>query len=243
VSGGNSGDELRAGDRDYRAWVGPPENYDILSAVQFSLLVELGLRESHYLLDIGCGSLRAGRLFIPFLLPGRYHGLEPERWAIDAGIESELGRDILRVKRPSFRHNSDFRLGVFDRSFDYLLAQSVFTHAAGWQICRCLEEAARVLAPGGYFAATFLAGEADHQGGAWVYPDVTYFTSEFMQQAAEDAGLAMRYLNWRHPGVVEPKWVVFARPDALAALPPALLREHVGSLSKGEKRSVARGEP
>lgn len=227
----------RPGDRDYRAWVGPPENYDLLSALQFSLLIELGLREQHYLLDIGCGSLRAGRLFIPYLLPGRYHGLEPERWVVEAGIEAELGRDVVSVKQPVFEHNSDFRLSVFDRKFDFLLAQSVFTHAAAWQVKRCLAEAASVLADTGAFAATFLAGEHDHAGDTWVYPGVTYFTPEFMSQAASLAGLNMRYLNWRHPGVTEPKWAVFGSPQALERLPERLLRDNVGSLSKGEKQS------
>lgn len=226
---------LRPGDHDYRAWVGPPDNYDLLSALQFSLLVELGLRESHYLLDIGCGSLRAGRLFIPYLVPGRYHGLEPEKWVLEAGIDAELGREILRIKHPVFKHNSDFNLRVFKQKFDYLLAQSVFTHAAGWQVRRCLEEAARVLSPNGIFAATFLAGEHDHEGDSWVYPGVTYFTSEFMQQAAADADLTMRYLNWHHPGVTKPKWVVFARHETLSALPQSLLRDDGSTLSKRGK--------
>jgi SAM-dependent methyltransferase len=230
--------DLRPGDRDYRAWVGPPGNYDLLSALQFSLLIELGLRESHYLLDIGCGSLRAGRLFIPYLLPGRYHGLEPEKWVLEAGIDAELGRDILRIKQPVFQHNSDFNLSVFNRKFDYLLAQSVFTHAAGWQIRRCLDEAARVLSSNGIFAATFLAGEHDHEGDSWVYPGVTYFTSEFMQQAAREAGLTMRYLEWHHPGVAKPKWAIFTRAETLEGLPPKLLREDVGALSKGNRCSV-----
>lgn len=230
--------DLRPGDHDYRAWVGPPDNYDLLSALQFSLLIELGLRESHYLLDIGCGSLRAGRLFIPYLLPGRYHGLEPEKWVLEAGIDAELGRDIVRIKQPVFEHNSDFNLSAFNQNFDYLLAQSVFTHTAGWQVRHCLDQAARVMTPGGVFAATFLAGAHDHEGDSWVYPGVTYFTSEFMHQAAEDAGLSMRYLNWHHPGVAKPKWAVFARPETLAALPPKLLREDVGALSKGSKSST-----
>src|SRR3990172_12495843 len=98
------GKSLPIGSRHYRAYVGPPEKYDLVAASQFNLLTWLGLRESHFLLDIGCGSLRAGRLFIPYLLPGHYFGIEPEQWLIEDGIKNELGPDILRVKRPVFRH-------------------------------------------------------------------------------------------------------------------------------------------
>ena len=53
---------LKPGDHNYRAYVGMAEHYDLLSSLQFSLLSLLGLRDFHYLLDVGCGSLRGGRL-------------------------------------------------------------------------------------------------------------------------------------------------------------------------------------
>jgi len=62
---------------NYRAYVGPVEKYDLVAANQFNLLTMLGLRENHFLLDVGCGSLRGGRLFIPYLLPHHYFGIEP----------------------------------------------------------------------------------------------------------------------------------------------------------------------
>ncbi|MHC4422967.1 MAG: hypothetical protein ACYS1E_20600, partial [Planctomycetota bacterium] len=62
--------QLRAGAEHYMAYVGPPDRYDLMGASQFRLLCTLGLRAPHRLLDFGCGSLRAGRLFIPYLNPG-----------------------------------------------------------------------------------------------------------------------------------------------------------------------------
>jgi len=59
--------------------VGPDADYDLLRALQFRLLCALGLREHHSVLDVGCGSLRAGRLPITYLAPGRYFGIEPNR--------------------------------------------------------------------------------------------------------------------------------------------------------------------
>src|SRR6476660_5378603 len=110
------------------AFVGPPEEYDFMGATQFRLLTTLGLREHNSLLDFGCGSLRAGRLFIPYLLPGRYFGLDPNKWLIDEAIDKELGRDIINLKRPTFRHEDDFRISQFKTSFDFIIAQSIFSH-------------------------------------------------------------------------------------------------------------------
>lgn len=76
---GDDAHELEAGDRHYRAFVGPLDRYDLLGAGQMALLYLLGLREHHRVLDFGCGSLRLGRLLIPYLRPGRYFGIEPER--------------------------------------------------------------------------------------------------------------------------------------------------------------------
>src|ERR1700730_7403932 len=63
--------------RHYQAYVGPPSQFDFMGATQFRLLTSLGLREHHSVLDFGCRSLREGRLLIPYLLPGRYYGLNP----------------------------------------------------------------------------------------------------------------------------------------------------------------------
>jgi SAM-dependent methyltransferase len=146
---------LQPGDHHYRAFIDFPDKYDIGAATQFSLLTALGLREDHFLLDIGCGSLRAGRLFIVYLRPGRYFGIEPERWLVEEGIRLELGREILAVKRPTFGHNRDFTLSAFGRQFDFLLAQSVFSHSAPRQVRRCLAEARAVMSPTAIFIATY----------------------------------------------------------------------------------------
>src|SRR5690242_2519307 len=85
------------GSRHYRAFIGPYQNYDLVGAMQFNLLTYLGLREHHSLLDIGCGSLRAGKLFIPYLLAGNYYGIEPEEWLLEAGISQEVGQDQINI--------------------------------------------------------------------------------------------------------------------------------------------------
>jgi len=123
---------LKPGDRHYRAFVGPPEKYDIVAAMQFNLLTFMGLREYHYLVDIGCGSLRAGRLFIPYLLPERYHGIEPEKWLVKEGIKKQS-------------------ISKFGVTFDFAVAQSIFSHACQQQIHVCLNEISKCLKRDGDF--------------------------------------------------------------------------------------------
>jgi SAM-dependent methyltransferase len=218
----------RAGGRTYRAWVGPPQNYDLVAAMQFNLLCSLGLREHHYLLDIGCGSLRGGRLFIPYLLPGRYFGIEPEQWLIDEGLDRELGRDILRVKRPTFSNDEDFRLSVFGRSFDFILAQSIFSHASLEDIRTCLSEARRVLVPGGAFAATFWEGRKDYEGKGWAYPATVPYRLESMVGTANETGLECRRIEWPHPN--GQTWLLLGRrEDAVRLKELAELVETAGA--------------
>ncbi len=103
------GVDLRPGDAHYRAYVGPPADYDLIAGLQFSLLFAAGLREQHRLLDLGCGSLRSGRLLIPYLALGRYYGIEPDKRLVKEGIRNEVGRDLIAIKAPHFAYVDDFR--------------------------------------------------------------------------------------------------------------------------------------
>ena len=205
------GHDLPAGARHYRAFVGPPQNYDIVAAMQFNLLTGVGLREYHTLLDIGCGSLRAGRLFIPFLLPGHYYGLEPNRWLVEQGINRELGRDLVRIKRPVFDHNGEFKLTVFGQQFDYLMAQSIFSHAAPSQIETCLSEAQKVMHTESIFLATYVPGPENYDGSEWVYPECVNYTEARMIQFAGEAGLIAKPQPWQHPH--DQRWLKITHPD------------------------------
>ncbi|ADE16693.1 Methyltransferase type 12 [Nitrosococcus halophilus Nc 4] len=212
--------ELKPGDENYRAYVGRVEHYDLISALQFSLLGLLGLRESHYLLDVGCGSLRGGRLFIPYLQPSRYFGIEPNRWLVEEGINQEIGRDLVALKRPQFAYNDDFDLGVFHTDFDFILAQSIFSHTGPPLLRQCLRSAGRVLKQDGLLVATFVEREEDLiVGDEWVYPGLNHFSWSTIVAACSEAGLCCRKLDWPH---TLQTWFVAAkdvqRIEAIAAL-------------------------
>ena len=209
--------DLPIGSRDYRAFVGSPQTYDAMSALQFNLLTLLGLRDHSSFLDIGCGSLRGGRLFITYLLPGRYCGVEPEQWLIDEGIRHEVGRDLIDLKQPLFSNDGDFTLSVFDRQFDFILAQSIFSHASEPQINRCLGEARKVMGPASIFVATFVEGDQNYSGKDWVYPGCTTYTLARMIQLAEEHGLACEPIDWPHSA--QQRWLVMTDPVNQAAIP------------------------
>jgi len=206
----NFGRSLPIGARHYRAYVGPPEKYDLVAAMQFNLMTHLGLREFHYLLDVGCGSLRAGRLFIPYLLPGHYYGIEPQAWLIEEGIKNELGRDILQVKQPVFGYDSSFNCLYFNQKFDFVMAQSIFSHASRSQIQECLFNIEKCLQPNGVMAATFVKGDANYIGKGWVYPECVEYTLDQMVQLARAVGLTAHSIDWHHPN--GQTWILITRP-------------------------------
>lgn len=224
------GEGLPPGSRHYRAWVGSPDVYDLLSAGQFNLLISLGLREVHSLLDIGCGSLRAGKLFIPYLLPGHYFGIEPEEWLLEEGIEFECGKDLIKIKRPIFNNDGNFTCTVFGQKFDFILAQSIFTHASQAQIRRCLSQAHLCMKPKSLFVATFIEGEKSYVGNEWVYPENVTYTLSCMKTMAGECGLILEPLEWPYPG--QQTWVVMVQqdyeqemlPNPMSLMEPALVR-------------------
>ena len=212
----------KPGSRHYRAWVGATETYDLFSHMQFSLMTLLGLRQEHALLDIGCGSLRGGKLFIVYLLPDRYFGIEPQEWLVKEGIAREIGQELADSRRPRFRFSTEFPCTAFEVKFDYILAQSIFSHASVSQIRKCFGEVRASMNPKAIFAASFLEGDDDYAGQAWVYPDCVRYRASTIERLAMEAGLVSRRLDWFHSG--GQTWSIFFLPglepevDVLASL-------------------------
>jgi SAM-dependent methyltransferase len=130
--------------------------WEEIGQLQFDFLVSQGLEPEHYLLDMGCGSLRGGVHFVKHLEPGHYFGIDRNPKLLAAG-ESELERAGVTGKRPTLEARSDFVAASLGQSFDFALAQSLFTHLPFNSIVRCVAEVGRVLSPGGRFFATFFA--------------------------------------------------------------------------------------
>jgi hypothetical protein len=204
------------------AYVGPPAQYDFMGATQFRLLCTLGLRANHNLLDFGCGSLRAGRLFISYLDAKRYFGIEPNRWLIEEAVRNQVGEDLIRLKEPRFDHNSDFLTNVFSETFDFIVAQSIFSHTGRDLVHTTLRNFRASLKPDGLIVATFKEGETDFDGDGWVYSGcehykfhtskarglgVTPYRASTIHQFAADVGLFGTRIPWYHP---RQAWYLFS---------------------------------
>jgi len=206
----NLGLGLKPGDPHYRAYVGPPEDYDVIAAMTFNLLTTLGLRQHHALLDIGCGSLRIGRLLIPYLNRGKYFGIEPAEWLVAEGIKQELGETVVQVKRPTFFFtDSPGAVGRAKVPFDFALAQSIFSHCGLDLIKGWLSAVSSSLGPGGILLATFLPGDEDAPQTGWVYPECVNYRPATLERAAQEASLRFEILDWKHP---RQTWALFAGP-------------------------------
>lgn len=134
--------------------MGRSESWEVLGRLQFDFLVGHGLRPEHYLLDVGCGPLRGGVHFVRYLEAGHYYGVDRRAERLRIGRDVELKLAGLTDKGAVLTEMDDFGFERLEQSFDFALAQSVFTHLPANKIVRCLMNIERVLAPGGKFFAT-----------------------------------------------------------------------------------------
>jgi len=201
---------LKPGDPHYRAYVGPPEDYDLIAAMTFNLLTTLGLRQHHSLLDVGCGSLRIGRLLIPYLNRGKYFGIEPNKWLVEEGINREIGEVLVHIKHPTFLFTDSPDVVTKAKiSFDFAVAQSIFSHCGLDLIRGWLSAVSRSLAQDGALVATFLPGEEDSPRSGWIYPECVNYRPATLERAAAEANLRFEILDWKHP---RQTWALFAAP-------------------------------
>ena len=128
----------------YRQYVGNKGMWGKQTLDMVGMLTSSGLLESSMLLDVGCGALRAGKMFITFLQRGHYHCVEPNHALVQDAIKLDVGYDLLQRKLPSFAFNEKFTpppglpahfnvdaaASATNATYDFILAQSIFTHTA-----------------------------------------------------------------------------------------------------------------
>jgi SAM-dependent methyltransferase len=186
--------------------------WEELGRLQLEFLQREGLTPQSTLLDVGCGCLRAGIHFVRFLEPGRYYGVDANASLIRAGLEQELPQAGLagRLAAAHLLVNGAFEASRFGVTFDYALAQSVFTHVPVAQIGAALRALAPCVRPGGRFYASFFEARGTplpdsllhERGGITSFRDHDPFHYRFRDLAGLCAGLPWNpvYLgSWGHP--------------------------------------------
>ena len=184
------------GHRDY---VGG--RWEEIGKLQFEFLVANGLRPEHVLLDVACGSLRAGVHLIPYLQPGHYWGLEKEAELIAAGLERELDPSIRSSHQPRFLTNAEFDASGVDRSIDYIWIHSLFTHLPLSEIQRCLRNLNAMASPTTVCYATYFETTKARSNHDQAHDHETFFyTREELARCACEAGWSCEFLgDWGHP--------------------------------------------
>jgi SAM-dependent methyltransferase len=183
--------------------------WEEMGHLQFEFLRKQGLLPEHKFLDVGCGSLRGGVRFVPYLNTGNYCGLDINASLIEAG-KIELAKIDCLGKSPNLLVNDKFEFSKFGVQFDFALALSVFTHLYINHIGRCLVEIRKVLKPQGLFYATFfeaptpihLPNITQQPGGKTTKydSDPFHYSLVELQSLAENAGLVAELVdNWNHP--------------------------------------------
>ncbi|GAA4824381.1 class I SAM-dependent methyltransferase [Nocardioides caeni] len=150
---------------------GPRANFGLAGRKQLMALLHHGMGTDAKVLDIGCGSLRAGHLLVRLLDPGCYFGIEPDREMLRAGIEVLLGEELVAAKRPTFSEHDDFSMTQFGETFDYYLARSIWSHASKPQIEAMLDGFVATSVRGATFLTSYYPAteeRPDYDGAEWV---------------------------------------------------------------------------
>jgi len=130
--------------------------WDQIGGLQFEYLKSKGLKSHHRLLDVGCGSLRGGVHFIPYLDPYKYYGFDLNMSLIQAGLDVEIKNLGFsdRVDIKNFAAAANFEYPEHWPEMDAAVGISLLTHLNYDSLCLCLKKTAKYLKVGARFYAT-----------------------------------------------------------------------------------------
>lgn len=182
--------------------------WDEIGGLQLRWLIENGMEPHHRLLDVGCGAGRLAVKAVPYLLPHHYFGQDISPALLTAArqeIENVCASD--RIGPGTFVTSSDFKAPSAD-SFDFIMAQSVFTHLGLDRFALCLNSMSARIADSGKFYATFFACGAKEitrfheRGGVTTsaLQDPFHYHPDAIRATAEMMGWRATWIGeWDHP--------------------------------------------
>ena len=192
---------------NYKEYIGREDEFDFLAGNQFCLLYLSGLREYHKVLDFGCGALRLGRLLIPYLNVGNYHGFDPNNYLWEDFIKNEFSEDYINKRKANLKN----RIENIDSNYDYIIAHSIFTHTGVDLLQKYLNLFYDILIEDGITYATFyIHKEFSNKENGWKYKDCYAYTEEYILEQANIVGFKCQKINWYHP---RQHWFAFYKKD------------------------------
>jgi hypothetical protein len=124
------------------------------------------------------------------------------------------------AKGPRFCSNDRFDFRGFQRTFDFVIAFSIWTHAPKSQIATMLDEFQRVANPGAKLIATWLSPRPympDYQGTTWVgrshqsdQPGCVAHAQDWIGEAAASRGLGVKFFEGFV--TISQSWVIVSCP-------------------------------
>jgi len=185
----------------HRGYVGRREWYEADGLRQFEFMLEHGLQPGDVLCDIGCGSLRGGRLFIEYLDRGNYLGLASEEELVELGLRHELDPRVREDKAPEFVISYGFEFRRFSKPPTRALAVSLFSHLNERDIRLCLRNLAHHATGPCQLFASYFESERPTPNFQKSHPQLAfYYTREQMQRMGHDAGWTPAFLGeWGSP--------------------------------------------
>ena len=173
--------------------------WEEIGQLQFEFLLDKNLQPCHKMLDIGCGTLRGGRHFVKYLNTGNYYGMDISSKAI-AYAKQLVQKERLSEKTPHLfiSENKDLKFSEFSgQKFNYILAQSVFTHLKPEHIKECFENIGCIMSDNSAFYFTYQHGEEYKQTSrkGFKYP------FSFFESLAEQYGFKLQNCSkeYNHP--------------------------------------------
>lgn len=153
-------------------FTGDPASFDRRGEIITKWLQEAGMNPNSHVLDIGCGNLNTGVHLIRYLQAGRYTGIEPAGWLVNAALEQfpDLG-----AKAPRFLWNTDFDAASVGVKYDYVVAHSVMSHMAHDQMPQALAAVRAVVEEGAVWLTSFRCDQYNSGAVEWVYPGHSTF--------------------------------------------------------------------
>lgn len=168
--------------------VGPPRLWKMKRDFQIQFLKQVGLQPQHYLLDIGCGTLRGGIPIIQYLEKGHYFCIESRREVLEEG-RKELQKSHLEDREPMLIAVENISMVNVREEFDFIWAFSVLIHMTDEILNDCLSFVETHLKRNGCFYANINIG--DKSDGNWQGFPFVYRSFEFYKEACSRSGLRL----------------------------------------------------